>query len=201
MATNWLSRGRPDVWVTTNKPRYDLARLRSGKEHVVVRAGAMDAATGEMHRDVRLTGTVTGSDGQSEEIEWVRKPDGLEATLSVEQAGEYRLTIEARSPDEPIAQSQTAFVVTSVDIELADAIADLGTLKRMAERTEPVGGRYVPIEQFDQLLEEIRAAGHVTEIKQVRRRHLIDEHGWAWLAVFVALVSLEWIVRRRAGLV
>jgi len=197
----WLANRRPDVWVTTDKPRYDLFRLRTGKDRVLIRAGATDPATGEMPEGVTLTGTMTGPEGESGPIRWVTRPEGLEAEPSIERAGEYRVTITARSGDEPLAESETAFVVTSIDVELADALADLETLKRMAERTERVGGRYVPVEQFSRLLEDIHAAGPVTEIAHVRRQHLRDEWAWEWLAVFLALVTVEWIARRRAGLV
>jgi len=197
----WLANRRPDVWVTTDRPRYDLGQLRAGAQQVVVRAGVVDPTTGRTPPDVTLTGTLVGPDGESQEIRWVRKSDGVEAKLSVEQAGEYRITVVGRSGEKTISQSHTAFVVESIDVELVDAVADLQTLKGMAAQTAQLGGRYVPLEHFGRLIVEIRAAGHRTTITQVRRRHLIDGHPWGWLAAFVALVTVEWVARRRAGLV
>ena len=71
----------------------------------------------------------------------------------------------------------------------------------MARRTERIGGQYLALEELDHLLKEIRAAKHATQVRQVHRWHPRDELAWAWFAVFLALVTVEWIARRRAGLV
>ena len=89
----------------------------------------------------------------------------------------------------------------NTDQELADPTADLQTLKRMAAQTQHIGGSYVSIAEFAPLLERISAAGYVTEITQTRRWHLVEDYRWLWLAAFLALVTIEWITRRRKGLV
>jgi hypothetical protein len=71
----------------------------------------------------------------------------------------------------------------------------------MAARTRGFGGEYVPIEKFGSLLERFAARPHAAEIKRIRRRNLVDEWPWHWFGVFVGLLAVEWVARRRAGLV
>ena len=200
----WLAIRKPDVWVTPSKPRFDLLALRAGKDRVVLRAGVADASTGGPLDDVKITGTIAGPDDRTRELQWLSTTDGstiAQATPAVDRAGEYSVTVEAQSGGRTVGRSETAFVVSETDVELADAVADLETLRRMARRTERSGGKYLPLQELDQLLDEIRAARHVTRIRQVRRWNLADDLAWWWFAAFLALVTAEWVARRRAGLV
>jgi hypothetical protein len=88
-----------------------------------------------------------------------------------------------------------------VDVELAEPLADLETLRDMAQRTARIGGRYVDIRNLEDLLQEIRAQKPVTSVTRTERTDLVSGFPWIWFGGFVALLSLEWIVRRRAGLV
>jgi len=197
----WLANRRPAVWVTTDRSRYDLARLRTGGEPVVVRAGVTDPITGGMAPDTVLAATLTEPGGQSRSIPLVARPQGLEGRLSPQTVGAYRIDVVAKSGETVVGDAQAAFVVTSIDQELSDPTADLQMLKRMAAQTQHIGGSYVSIAELRPLLERIGAAGYVTEITQTRRWHLVEDYRWVWLTAFIALVTIEWILRRRKGLV
>lgn len=197
----WLADRRPDVWVVSDRPRYDLALLRAGRTQVVLRAGAVDPTTGAMPEDLALAGTLVGPDGRERSLSWIRRDDELVCSLSLDEPGDYRVRVRAHSGDEEIGASEAGFVVEAFDVELADPIADLDTLKHMAELTAGSGGRYAPLDDLDALLRGIRAAGHVTETTRTVRHDLVRDHPWSWLAAFVLLLGAEWFIRRLKGLV
>jgi uncharacterized membrane protein len=198
----WLGDRRPRVWVTADRPRYELGALLAGTERVVLRAGA-DDAFGDQKQDMVLTGTVIRPDGGQSPVQWVRTADGLEAAFAPREEGEYLVRVMA--PDttgaSPAVEAETAFVVESVDIELVNAAADLDTLRTIAERTSPVGGAYFPLEDFGRLLEELRAVGHQNELTTIQRARLVEDYPWVWFTLFIGLVTIEWLLRRRANLV
>jgi len=197
----WLANRRPEVWVASDRPRYDLVRLRSSVDKIVLRAGVTDPTTGRTPEQARLTGTLTGPDGRSRELHWLQTGDAYEARPAVTEPGEDRVQGAAASGDQKWGESQAAFIVAAADPELADPTADLENLRRMAARTRGFGGEYVPIEQFAGLLERFAAKPHAAEVRRIRRRNLVDDRPWQWFAAFVGLLAVEWVARRRAGLV
>jgi hypothetical protein len=197
----WLANRKPEVWVASDRPRYDLVRLRSGVDKLLLKAGVSDPTTGRTPEQAKLTGTLTGPDGKARELRWIQSGDGFEARPAVTEAGEYRISVVAASGDQKWGEAQTAFVVAAADPEMADPTADLENLRRMAARTRGFGGEYVPIEKLDTLLARFSAKPHAAEIRHIRRRNLVDEWPWYWFTIFVGLLAVEWVVRRRAGLV
>jgi len=62
-------------------------------------------------------------------------------------------------------------------------------------------GRTLGDNYFDELLERIRASSSESRITRAHRHYLVDDHPWFWLAAFIGMLAMEWIVRRRLGLV
>jgi hypothetical protein len=197
----WLANRRPEVWVAADRPRYDLTRLRSNLERVTLRAGVTEPTTGRMPDNASLTGTLTGPDGKARELRWVRSGDALTAQPSLTAPGEYHVRVSARAGDKPLGESETAFVVVTPDPELADPTADLENLRRLAARTRAAGGEYVPLEEFGRLIERLSTRKRAALTRHVRRENLVDDRPWLWFGVFVGLLTVEWIARRRLGLV
>ena len=206
----WLANRRPEVWVTSDRPRYDFVRLHSGADQILLRAGVTDQTTGRTPENAKLTGTITGPDGQAREIRWIQTAEALEARPTVSEPGEYRVSVKAvqggggpdqRADGDLLGEAETAFVVAAADPELADPTADLENLRRLAARTRGFGGDYFNINQFGKLLERLAARPQAAEVRQIRRLRIVDDWPWGWFGVFVGLLTLEWVIRRRAGLV
>jgi hypothetical protein len=197
----WLVNQRAEVWVTTDQPRYDLARLRSEDKKVLIQAGVADTLTDKLSEDVEIAGEIVGPDDKTNKLDWIRKADGVEAQLAVQEAGTYKVTVESRKGNQEIGQSETAFMVESVDVELVEPFADIETLKQMATPTDGIGGRYLGLDDLSDLLQQIRAARYSTPVTHVHRYRLVDDYPWCFLVVFVLVVAVEWIMRKRSGLV
>lgn len=197
----WLANRRPEVWVASDKPRYDLARIRSNVERVTLRAGVSEPTTGKTPEGAVVIGTLTGPGGKPAEIKWIHTAESLESRPPITEAGEYHVQVSAKLGNQVLGQSETAFVVTAPDPEMGDPTADIENLRRIAARTQSAGGEYVPIDQFGKLLERLAAKPHAAEITQVRRSNLVDDRPWLWFAAFAGLLAVEWVIRRRSGLV
>lgn len=197
----WLANRKPEVWVLPDQPVYDLVQVRAGDERVLLQAGVNDPTERDRPRPVSITGEIVRPDGEARPLTWSATADGFEARPTVTEPGEYRVRVEGQAGDESAGESQTAFVVQRVDREMLEPLADHETLERMAGRTAGIGGTFVPLERLGELLERVRAAGTETRVSVTERRYIVDDHPWRWFVILVGLLGVEWLVRRRAGLV
>ncbi|HOA74679.1 MAG TPA: VWA domain-containing protein [Phycisphaerae bacterium] len=197
----WLANRRPEVWVLPERSQYDLTRLQAGDEQVVLRAGINEPTTGGLPAQSAITGEIVAPDGRTTLLVWTAAGDGFEARPTIDQPGEYKVRVQGSIANQPVGQAEAGFIVESVDREMSEPFADLESLERLAARTASIGGQYIPTEQFSQLLERIRASSSESRITRAHRHYLVDDHPWFWLAAFIGMLAMEWIVRRRLGLV
>ena len=117
--------------------------------------------------------------------------------------GGYAIAITAELDGKVLGTARGEFLVYDRDIELANAAADHDQLARLAAMTEPFGGRLVAPEQIVDLLEDIRDKPPEMEIEVQTKWQLADtsRDAWAVLLVFVALLTAEWFLRKKWGLV
>ena len=108
---------------------------------------------------------------------------------------------EATLAGQSIGRADSAFTVEQVDLERLEPAVDFDTLKRMSAETAGVGGRFVLLENFGALIDQLLSTPTLSEIEHVNRFHLVDDWPWEWFGVFLALLILEWALRRRAGLI
>ena len=142
----------------------------------------------------------------------ITKPDGevvrLPSRISGEQAfaefrdtaepGIYRASVTATHGGVAIpGDASTRFLIDSRDLELDNPAADPALLRDIAKMT---GGRVIPHEEFDDFLKGFLENGipNLTE-KHTTRYPLWDN--WPFLVLFVLLMSIEWFVRKKRGLV
>jgi hypothetical protein len=81
-------------------------------------------------------------------------------------------------------------------LELNNPAADVGALESLAAMTE---GKSLAPEQLPSLLEEIKAGSKSLEIETQSKETLWDR--WPFFLVFVSILALEWVLRKRWGLV
>ena len=110
-------------------------------------------------------------------------------------AGSYSFTATT-SYDGQAYESSGRFTVRALELEAVETTADWALLRRL---TSQQGGRLVAPGTLDDLAEELNAASNAKPVlyQSVRTRPLID---WPWLlAIALALLSVEWFLRRRLG--
>ncbi len=159
---------------------------------VIVRSNRFEPVAGASV-DVR----VSAPDGRMEEIRATPPPGGAEglyeATFRPAEPGVYRVTAEARSGTSALGASSASMLVGGADAEMTDARLDTDLLQRIALAS---GGRVVSEADVPGLAGSLRArlpaAAHAATLD-------LWNSAWCFVAI-VALLSSEWILRRRWGL-
>jgi hypothetical protein len=110
--------------------------------------------------------------------------------------GDYWIRVSARRNGEMIGtfDASTRFIVDARDLELDYPSADYDFLKQLSSIT---GGVSLKPEEVDGLLERLKESK--TNLTRLQSITLWDN--WGLLLVFVGLMSIEWFVRKKRGLV
>jgi hypothetical protein len=90
----------------------------------------------------------------------------------------------------------TRFIVESRDPELDNPASDPDLMAEVAELT---GASVVPPEKLGTFLDDLLKSGISTELTRNRLVNLWDN--WPLMLIFVGLMSVEWFIRKRNGLV
>jgi hypothetical protein len=197
----WLVRRddleQDDVWI-----KMDQRRFNPGAR-VTFTAGANTAA-GDVIADAMVRAELIMPGETTEELRPARDGDHWIGSIeSVDEPGDYAIEITAESEGKLIGRARGEFLVFDRDIELSSPAADHDQLARLAGLTKDFGGRVVAPEQLPALLEELRDRPPEMEIEVQTKWQLADTTPDAWLffLCFVALLTAEWALRKKWGLV
>ncbi len=142
----------------------------------------------------QVLGNIVGAGGQKTAIVLRPTPGspGLyTAVYTPAQTGHY--TVEVTSPQNSAAKASSAFIVESISLELQKPELDIPYLKRLA--AEGGGMYYQP--------DELATWVHSLHRFSLTVRHSSETDIWdspLWLVLFVVPLTLEWIIRKRSGL-
>jgi uncharacterized membrane protein len=115
------------------------------------------------------------------------------ASVRFDHAGVYMMAADVRRASQPLGTTSRPMLVGGSDVELSEPRLNESVLRRIAETT---GGRYLTVAEASRLPGLLRAsdAGQLpTEMRD------LWHNGWT-LALIVALLAGEWVLRRRVGL-
>ena len=113
--------------------------------------------------------------------------------------GDYRIVVEASAGGKPLDTATARFTVSDQDVELDQPAAEPLLLKSLAGLTADAGGTALAPEELPELLEKLAAKAQEFEEEVVETITLWDR--WPTLLVFVGLLSTEWFLRKRWGMV
>ncbi len=191
----WLAgrdgRPRADVWVMTDRTRYVIAEP-DRPPTVEVTVGAKG---NEMPR-VRLTGPAMVAVPMKRCGEAPRGAalSQWRGAVPLAVPGTYTVVAEAAVGGQT-KRAETRLVVEEQDFEMADVLADHANLKRIAEAG---GGTFRTLDGLGRLLAEL-AAGLEPQYEAAERRLPLGT-GRIFLAIVIALLAAEWLLRRRWGM-
>jgi len=191
----WLahkeSQGDDSVWV-----KLEGRRFRPGQP-VPLTFGARDEE-GQPLEGVEFNVQVVGPDDKKFSIP-PRNEVGFSSASFLETTvpGEYRAEVRALKDGQPVGLTATArFVVYEQDLELHNPAADPSLLQEISSVTQ---GRFVRPEEFREFLEGLIEKGLNRELTQ---NHLISLwDNWVLIVLFVTVMSTEWFVRKKRGLI
>jgi uncharacterized membrane protein len=186
----WLVSDVTDpVQITTDKDSY------SSQDTVVMTAGVHDSAFIPQN-NARVTAHVQAPSGTTHtlNLDWDVEKNGVYAAdLHTEEEGIYEVSVEASQGDKILGTQKTNFRIAESNEEFHNATLNSNLLERLARET---GGRYYTPENLDTLPEDISMID--TGSSRVEERELWDMP--FLFLLLVGLLSTEWILRKRKGL-
>lgn len=191
----WLAhkdqQGDESVWV-----KLEGRRFRAGQP-VGFTFGARDADKRPID-DAEFRIEVRGPGERKQSVMPTRSgTDHSGRFLDTRQAGEYHVHVEASKGGNSIGlPAEARFVVYEQDLELHNPAADIPFLE---ELTRITGGAMIPPEELGAHLRRLGQQGLNLEITEVAHVSLWD-HWWLLIA-FAGVMSLEWYLRKKRGLV
>lgn len=193
-AVLWLARkdqaANSNVWI-----KLDNRRFAPG-ERVEFTVGANSAA-GQPLPQAEFKAELIRPDGTTESLRLVRR-DGQTAGSIRDTAasGDYTIRVSAADGGTAVGTTQTRFLVFEQDMELDNPAADADTLETLAATT---GGERIAPEQLPRLIERLAEKTKDLEVKRETKATFWDT--WSFLFALVGLLSVEWFLRKRWGLV
>ena len=110
--------------------------------------------------------------------------------------GEFMLHAAVTHQGQKIGESKCRFQVFHHDLEMDRAQAEPQLMASLALST---GGRAVKPEELGTLWKQLAENREELKIERKIETPLWDR--WWWLALLIAFLTLEWILRKRAGAV
>lgn len=197
----WLAqRDQPqqgEVWIHLNQRRH------SPKSRVLFTTGA-STSLGSSVPTKQLRATLILPDGNRKNLKLSQDGEHTRGRFTApEEPGNYSLEVLAQTDTEPIGTARETFVILDRDLELSDPAADPELMASLAGMTSESGGRVVAPEELSSLLNEIVENLSQYQVEVQTRRQLADtmENSLVVLIGIVVLLSFEWLLRKRWGMV
>ena len=193
----WLARKdeatEGNVWVK-------LAQRRFGpRQPVSFTAGAMSPESAPIE-DAEYDVEVTLPDKSTRKVNLVREGDHVSGAFDATQtAGDYTIMVTARHGGATLGTAKSRFLVYEQDLELDNAVADPSLLVSLSAMTKDVGGQSLAPEELPDLLAQLRAKPLDLEVEAQVKHAPWDT--WPFFLLFVAVISGEWYLRKKWGLV
>lgn len=149
--------------------------------------------------DARIALTVTGPGGRR--VQAPMRPIGngrYVADIGAQPPGAYRFSAVADLDGARLGSDAGTFAVGETAAEYRAPGADPGLMQQVALRS---GGRVVPLDSLGAFVRELRADG-VLDARELTREDDLPLLHLTWLlGLAVALLTAEWVLRKRSGMV
>lgn len=162
--------------------------------------------TGELIRDAEYKAVLINPAGESVPIVINQSTPKNETTLEkslVEAPGLYKIRVSGSRNGAPIGETEEEFIVFDRDKEIANPAANPEQMARLASQTREFGGKALVPEQLGELLDDIIKNPPSTKIEIPTKWRLGETmtDATAFLLTFVMLLTAEWALRKKWGLV
>ena len=195
----FLCAPKGNVWITTNRSRYDLRRLAGVTQFVEVTAGVEDPQGRPLvQAPVKVTLAAPDKPPVPLQLKGEENLRRIKLPGSVfPRPGLYTLKIETQVAGRELA-AEHRFEVIERDLEALDALANFDLLRRVAAES---GGTFATLSGLAEVLRDVQIDSRPKIRERIETRDLTAELRWPLLVVLAALLCIEWAVRKRRGLV
>jgi uncharacterized membrane protein len=190
----WLARKdqtqEGGVWIRMEQRRYGPS------QRVEFLAGAT-SPSGDPIAEADYKAEIVLPNGLHRPLELVRQGQQMTGSFGdTEMAGDYAIEVTASHKDQPLGAARARFLVFQQDLELDNASADAGTMESLAAMSD---GRSLAPEQLPELIRILAEDTENLEVQQETKKTFWDT--WPFFLTIVVLLSIEWYLRKRWGLV
>ncbi len=171
------------------------------KESVVIRCVVLDHAHKPVD-DAKVVATVENPFGVKRKLnlEWILSEEGVYQTQYTPiDEGDYKIDVKATLKDEAKTELETTatFSVGQTLDEYNDVSQKVDLLKEIAENS---GGKYYRPDEVNEIVRTVKK-----RVRKMKRDETVFEQHDIWdtpllFALLALALSVEWIIRRRAGL-
>jgi uncharacterized membrane protein len=193
----WLARkdetADGNVWIRLAQRRY------GPRGRVEFTAGAR-SPQGEALLNARFAADVVLPDGSKKKLNLVQQQDHMVGVFSDTQtAGDYAIIVTAEDQGATVGTARSRFLVYEQDLELDNAVADPSLLASLSAMTKEVGGQSLAPQELPDLFRRIQEKPLELEVESLVKQTPWDT--WPFFIAFIGLISCEWYLRKKWGLV
>ena len=184
----------------------DLPKRRFSPKAIVNFDVTVNSIAGEAVEGVEFEAALIKPNGQSDLITINKAGQRHQSELdpeSLAEAGLYKIQVAASRNGKPIGSSEREFVVMDRDKEKSNPVANNEQMKQLANQTSQFGGKAIGPEQLSEILDDYIENPPMTKIEIPLKWRLGESFPTAalFLCAFVALLGVEWLLRKNWGLV
>jgi uncharacterized membrane protein len=153
--------------------------------------------TGDPITDADYKAEIVLPSGARQPLPLVRQSEQMVGSFrDTQTAGDYAIEVTATQKDQLLGSARARFLVSQQDLELDNAAADTETMKSLAATT---GGKWLFPEDLPELIQNLREDTEHLDVQRETKKTFWDT--WPFFLMVVALLGLEWYLRKRWGLV
>lgn len=186
-----------DVWIKLDQRRYNPGGTIS------FIAGAT-TPTGEVITDANFKAEIVAQDGTRQAVVLTVDDEQFAGTTTaMAEPGDYLVELSVTRAGAAIGTARTTFQILDRDAELSNPATDYPLMARIANLTKEAGGEPVAAEQLPALMKKLQARRDELEIDVQAKWQLGDTalDSWIMLMSLVGLLTSEWFLRKKWGLV
>lgn len=165
---------------------------------------AATSAAGDPLEGVSFRAELVHPDGARDALRLANDGENLAGRWhAATESGEYTVEVVATRGTERIGTARESFVIYDRDLELHDPSANPALMASLADLTQETGGRALAPEEFPGLLENLADNLGALDVKVHKTWQFpgSEKVGWPFFLLVVALLSSEWVLRKKWGLV
>lgn len=179
-----------NVWIKLAQRRYTPG------QRVEFTVGA-NAPSGEAATNASFRAEIELPGGQKTPANVTRGNEAASGSFrETQQAGDYAIRVTATQDGRELGSAKARFLVVEQDLELDSPVADATLMENLAAMT---GGKALAPEELPALLKQLADDTPSLEVQTEAKKTPWDT--WPFFLTLVGLLTAEWFLRKRWGLV
>lgn len=179
-----------NVWIKLAQRRYTPG------QRVEFTVGA-NAPSGEAVANASFRAEIELPDGQKNPLSVAKGSEGASGSFrETQQAGDYAIRVTGTQDGRELGSAKARFLVIEQDLELDSPVADATLMENLAAMT---GGKALVPEELPALLKQLAEDTQSLDVQTEAKKSPWDT--WPFFLTLVGLLSTEWFLRKRWGLV